>query len=259
MSAAGRRHHRPPSTRAASAGYTLAEATAALVVAGLLTAGLASVLALVARGASRHAQMTAAAETERTATAVLGLELRALTAADATFDHDSVRLRAFRGGGVVCERAGAELTLAWRGVRAPEPEKDSLLVLWPDGETVHRMEAVRAAGCDPADPGVRVTLSTLGSDGARPLAAYAFETGAYSLASFAFRYRRGAAGRQPLTDETLSDASSMRMHPGPGTSARVHVALHPRATTSGVTVEWALALPQGSAVPNELSPSTGDE
>lgn len=229
-------------------GFTLAEAMSALVVAALLTLGLASVLSLVARAAMRHALMTAAAETERTAPAILGAELRTLTAADATFDHDSVRLRAFRGGGIVCARVGAEVTIAWHGVRAPEPEKDSVLLLWEDGESAHRVQSTRAAACD-ATSAMRIELSGLDDAGPRPVAGFAFETGVYSLSSRALRYRRGAAGRQPLTEETLADHSTLRTHAEGTDAALVDVVLHDREGGGAAAIEWAVALPQGGVMP----------
>lgn len=229
-------------------GYTLAEAMSALVVAGLLTLGLAAVLAVVARAATRHAQVAIAAETERTAPAILGTELRSLTAADATFDGDSVRLRAFRGGGVVCARVGAEVVVAYKGVRAPEPEKDSVLLLWPDAESAHRVAAVRGGACGTADA-VRLALSGLDEDSARPIVGLVFETGAYSLAASAFRYRRGAAGRQPLTDETLTHRSSLRGRSLDAGAARADVVLHSKDFATSPALEWLVALPQGGVSP----------
>ncbi|HEX6589356.1 MAG TPA: hypothetical protein VF039_10055 [Longimicrobiales bacterium] len=226
-------------------GYTLAEATAALVAAGLLTVGLATVLGLVARAAARYAEVTSAAESERIVPAVLGAELRALTAADATFDHDSVRLRAFRGGGIVCDQVGNELTVAWEGMRAPEAVKDSLLVVRGQSESAHRIEAVRHTVCGEREA-LALQIAAFVEGGERALVAYAFETGAYSFATSAFRYRRGAAGRQPLTAENLSARSRMTLRPGPEPSARLDLALVPEASEAAV-VEWSVALPQARA------------
>lgn len=229
-------------------GYTLAEAMSALVVAGFLTAGLAAVLAMVARAATRHAQVATAAETERTTPAILGRELRALTAADATFGADSVRLRAFRGGGVVCARVGAEVVVAYEGVRAPEPEKDSVLLLWADAESAHRVAAVRSGSCGSADA-MRLELAELDRDSARPIVGLLFETGAYSLAASAFRYRRGAAGRQPLTDETLTNRSTLRGRLLDDDAARADVVLHSKDFGRSPALEWLVALPQGAVSP----------
>lgn len=231
-------------------GYTLAEAMSALVVAGMLTLGLASVLALVARAAARHARLAAVAETERTAPAILDAELRTHTAADVTFGDDSLRLRAFRGGGLVCARTEAELIVAWEGVRAPEPEKDSVLVVWDAGESAFRVESVRAGACEDA-PALRITPSQLPADGALPLAAFVFETGAYSVAASAFRYRRGAAGRQPLTEETLSSGSTVRARLPFGAGALVDVRLVSRYPDAAGGIDWLLTLPQGGSAPPE--------
>lgn len=243
--------------RAPEGGYTLAEALSALVVAGLLTLALAAVLAVVGRTAMRQAEAAASAETERTAPAILATELRALTAADAWFGSDSVRLRAFRGGGVVCARSGSQLTIAYDGYRQPEAAKDSVLLIWEEGEAAHPLAAVLApAVCDGATA-LRLDVAGLGGSGARPLLAFVFETGAYSVSASALRYRRGAAGRQPLTEETLTEASSLRAvaaHP-PSTEATVaRLVLYARDGGVAPGLEWALRLPQGGVTPQLVAP-----
>ena len=229
-------------------GYTLAEALVALLVAGVLTACLAVVLGVVGRVALRHAEAAAAAETERTVPAILGPELRNVTAADVRFAADSVRLRAFRGRGVVCESGPGSLTLDWTGARLPDPDKDSALVISAAGETAFRVTGVAAS--DACSSGsVRLALDRADLPDA-PLVALVFETGAYSIATSAFRYRLGSAGRQPLTEENLSIAgSALERVRHVGIAAAARVTLKSTEARRAPAVAWLLGMPQGAAQP----------
>ncbi len=239
------------------AGYTLAEATVALLVAGLLTVCLAAILAAVGRVALRYAQAASAAETERTVAAILGAELRTLTAADAVFDVDSVRLRAFRGVGTVCAASAAELVVAYRGVRLPEDDKDSVLLVWPHGELRADVMSITAApGCGGReDVGLRITTGRPLENASAPSLVLVFETGAYSIAGSAFRYRRGAAGRQPLTDQNLSHAgSSLRLLRSDLEYATTHVTLRALDARSTAGLSWRIHMPQGALSPGAAAP-----
>lgn len=229
-------------------GYTLAEALVALLVAGILTACLAVVLDAVARVALRHAGAAAAAETERTVAAILGPELRAATAVDVSFAADSVRLRAFRGRGIVCASETGSITMSYAGVRRPEDDKDSVLVI---GETAERtFDVAGVTSSDACGPGsVRLTIG--GADSLRaPLVALVFETGAYSIATSAFRYRLGSAGRQPLTEENLSSAGSgIDEVILPGHAAGARLTLESTEARGAPASVWLLGMPQGAARP----------
>lgn len=226
-------------------GYTLVEALVALLVAGALTLCLALVLAVIGRAAMRHAETSAAAETERTVAAILGAELRFLTAADATFANDSVRLRAFRGRGVVCAVRGDEVALSWQGVRLPEADKDSLLVVWEDREAVYDLDGAYAGGgC--SGESLRITIAQHAFARDTPLVVLAFETGAYSISGNAFRYRRGSAGRQPITEENLASAGGIAR--GDAGSAAILTMRAARAPRPAQT-RWWLGMPQGGLRP----------
>lgn len=238
-------------------GYTLAEATVALLVAGLLTLCFAGILAAVGRVAVRYGQTAGAAETERVVAAILGAELRALTAADAAFGADSVRMRAFRGAGVVCAASGPELLIAYRGVRLPEEDKDSVLLIWSDGERAVDLEASRAAdGCGSSEEStLRVVTDRSPADTVAPALALVFETGTYSIGGSAFRYRRGAAGRQPLTEQNLSSGgSSLRLVRGADGTAAAQVTLRAVEARRGPATSWRLRMVQGSARPGARPP-----
>ncbi|HUF12909.1 MAG TPA: hypothetical protein VMN78_07420 [Longimicrobiales bacterium] len=235
-------------------GCTLAEATVALLLAGLLTSCLACILLVTGRLAARHSRVSTESETERVVAAVLGGELRTLTAVDALFDPDSVRLRAFRGVGRVCAATAGTVIMRYRGVRAPEPDKDSVLLLWPDGEAAFDLEAAAVPAFCPGGEGAALAVGVpwrTAEETAPPAIALVFETGAYSLAGGAFRYRRGAGGRQPLTDATLSDTGSTLVevaHEGSLSSAAV-IRLLPDESPGAQPLSWRLLMPQRGARP----------
>lgn len=141
-------------------------------------------------------------EAVRTVSVVLGAELRHLTPDDvAATSTDSIRIRAFRGGGPVCFASGDQVHVGYRGIRQPDPARDSVLLLGPDSATVH---GLRSAGPAPGcTDGIDAQLESPPPAGA----GYAlfFETGAYSVTDGALRYRRGQGGRQPLTESVLRD------------------------------------------------------
>ena len=253
MSAARSADTRRADTRRADtrrSGYTLAEALVALLVAGLLTLCLATVLAVVGRASLRHAEITAAAETERTVAAVLGAEIRASTRADASFAGDSVRLRAFRGRGTVCGAAPGEIVVAYDGVRMPEEDKDSVLLVWADRESALDLTGALPGGAC-GGRSVRLLAPWTGADPSGvPLLALVFETGAYSVAGGAFRYRRGSAGRQPLTEENLSSAASgITLVVRAGGAAAARVTLRTLDSRRAPPVSWPLGMPQGARTP----------
>lgn len=245
-----------------SAGYTLAEATVALALAGMLTLCLAVILAAVGRLASAQAKVAAIADTERTVAAILGLELRALTAADATFGSDSVRLRAFRGAGRVCAADDDLLVVAYHGVRQPDADKDSVLLIWPSGEAAAQIDAVTAAGAGSCAEGVTLRApwrsfapAAEPSTMQPPSFAVVFETGAYSIAAAALRYRRGAGGRQPLTEANLAAASSLSLVDLADARATAAVVrLLGIGSTPTTARQWRLLMPQGSAMPAAPGP-----
>lgn len=234
-------------------GYTLAEALVALLVAGILIVGLAGVLALVGRVALRLTQTAAAAETERVVPAVLGAELAALTAVDVAFGGDSVRLRAFRAGGVVCSLDGSELALEYGGVRRPEEEKDSVLLVWDDGEAAFEIESVLTGGCAGTES-VRLHLVRPPQSDAPPLFALIYESGTYSIAASAFRYRRGHAGRQPLTAENLTPASALDGWMAHDDVLVAGIVLYPTHAQGSIAFEWRRRLSQGRAYPAVHAP-----
>lgn len=172
-------------------------------------------LAAQRRAAAMIAARADAAETERIAEVVLGEELRAgVSGRDhAAAAGDSLRLRAFRGVGLVCPGTVGEavaLEVRYSGVRLPEPAKDSALVLGTDLRWRAAALQARTAAADSCPPVGEWPAErwTLDPPPGNAVVARIFESGVYALQDHALRYRRGLGGRQPLTPELLRDEGS---------------------------------------------------
>jgi hypothetical protein len=240
-------------------GHSLAELTVALFLVAFLGSVVATLLSGSLRAVTGLVERSEVAEARRTVAALLQEELGiGVPGRDWAPDGEhAIGLRAFRGYARVCG-AGAEpgsWRVAWVGIRAPDPDRDSLLVLRADGGWLPAgftgagtaAAAGAAAPCS-AGPGERVAdwqvagvpgppvpfPSSLpwGVDPPALLLRY-FERGRYSLEDGAFRYRRGAAGRQPLTPEVV--ASESRFHPlaGGGVEVELHLLLRPGVPAPG--------------------------
>jgi prepilin-type N-terminal cleavage/methylation domain-containing protein len=164
----------------------------------------------------------------RSARSVLRRELRAGRAGTdwRVYPPDSVKLRAFRGAAWVCPGVdhGVPLLVAWRGVRQPDPEKDSVLLLDDAGywSAAELTASSRTPERCPAAP----TVTVMGWEVSppptgTPVLARLFESGSYHIADGALRYRRGAGGRQPLTAPVLrTPPSGLELA---GTSISLHL------------------------------------
>lgn len=184
-------------------GMTLVECMIALVLASLVGAAVMSVLATQNRLLRSLTDRSADADALRLTAGVLREEIRWIdpTRDIRSISDDSIALRAFRGGGRVCAGAVDMVTVAYAGVRLPDADKDSVLLRTAAGEEARAIRDVVEAPCD-GEPGLRLRL-----DSVAPIpAAYAlvFESGSYFLQNRALRYRLGAEGRQPLTDERFA-------------------------------------------------------
>lgn len=209
-------------------GVALLEALIAATLCAVLLLVLAALLVGLGRLGALEAADVEVAESVRIARHVLGTELRGLAPADFRAAADSVRLRAPRGLAVACRSTARGALASWEGARAPDPGKDSALVLSPDGAeaVLALVDAGVGAGCGAA--------KSYALDFGRPLAAgtvlIVFETGVYAAADSALRYRRGAAGRQPLTAVNLLDSvASFRSGTVPLFAARLAAGTRPRA------------------------------
>ena len=195
------------------AGFTLAEILTALLLSYLVMAlalGMVARQREVLRLLGDRAERLAAA---RTARHVLGQEARAAAGEGAwAVGPDSLALRAFRGHALVCPGGvdGAEIHVAATGTRAPDPAKDSVLLVLASGGTaalalVERGPSHAPCPFGPAAPERWLLSGIVPRD---VVAASWFERGAYHFSGGALRYRRGLAGRQPLTPEVLRTPGS---------------------------------------------------
>jgi hypothetical protein len=194
-------------------GASLAEALVALMLGlFLLHLGLES-LARLRSAESRLLRREDALVALRVGRHVLRTELgRGRPGRDWGVEGDSLPLRAFRGVAVVCssDSATAELVVSYRGDRAPDPAKDSVLLIGSDGgEIVRALVSTRSAsGCDPGDGGASRNWELDAGVGRTPVLGRLFERGSYHLSGHALRYRRGMSGRQPLTPEVWSPSTA---------------------------------------------------
>jgi len=229
----------------APVGFTLLETLVALLLSCLV---IALVLGVLAR--QRAVLASLAARADRLAAVRLTRHLLLTEGRQAAGDFawaagaDSFALRAFRGYAVVCACVEAEREILVRaeGVRSPDPAKDSILVLLSTGRVQALALLDRSPSGEPClgvlEPTERWTLSDRVGPGA--VAARWFEHGTYYLTGGALRYRRGQAGRQPLTPEVLTGPGT-GFRPGVGTvgiSLRIE---HPPASREGwdFTMRWS--------------------
>lgn len=191
----------------------------ALTLGGALLASALGLLAVRRRGAEALLHHADALVTLRTARTVLGEELRrGMEGRDwAALAGDSVHLRAYRGWATVCSSGSPGQVLArYGGSRQPDPRKDSLLVLGPEGRWRAVTLVARAPStlrC-PQAPELPTERWAVAPPIATPAVVRVFETVSYHLSGGAVRIRRGRGGRQPLTPDALADAST-GLRPGP--------------------------------------------
>lgn len=181
-------------------GASLVELVIVLGLFSLVLGGLARFVAGQGRIARTQLEATRFAEAVRASRVVFQGEVRAISSHDITATGpDSVRLRAFRGGGAVCSASGASLGVLYRGHRQPDPTKDSVVVITALGEEFRAVEEVAGTGC--GGDGILIVLDA--ATVPDPAFVLIYETGAYHLANGALRYRRGESGRQPLVEAIL--------------------------------------------------------
>ncbi len=191
-------------------GFSLLEAlVATLLLFLVLQSGLA-VFSQFRVAVSRVAHRAEVLETIRTVAWILPEELSGGQPGRdwGPVFRDSIPLRAFRGLAMVSSGfpGGKGMSVCYRGIRAPNAEKDSVLLLGTDGRwTPHELVSrVRGeAGCMSVEEGWWETWR-LDPAPVESVLARVFERGSYHIADGAFRYRRGRGGRQPLTPERIS-------------------------------------------------------
>jgi hypothetical protein len=190
-------------------GFSVLEALLALMLFAIVLPVGWGLLARHRTAGSEVAQRAEAVETVRTVAWLLsqeasmgreGIDWQIL-------GGDSMRIRAFRSLALV-ERGSEEgswIRVCRRDIRAPAPEKDSVLLLGVDGRwRVHDLVDQRSTSQEcPEDWGGKVHRWELSPPPTAAVLARVFESGSYHFANGALRYRRGEGGRQPLTPERI--------------------------------------------------------
>lgn len=184
-------------------GVTLPELALVAWLFAVVLLGLARFATAQGRLAAAAHDRVRAEDLVRTTAMVLDGELRHSATADRSVGPDSVRLRAFRGVGIICERNGSDVRIRYRGVRSPNPEKDSALVVTDSATAGVAFPVSGVAHDDGCGQGYRLTLGEAVPTRGMVLV---FETGSYYLTGGALRYRRGRGGRQPVTEAVLAGA-----------------------------------------------------
>jgi hypothetical protein len=189
-------------------GAALLELLTALTLLAMLTAACAVLVHSQSMMLRSISENSAADETLRTTRMIVRAEFQDLSPSDVrSIAGDSVAARVFRAWAIVCDVDSTLATLRYRGIREPEADKDSLLVLGEERAVAFSDAALPREPCPALASEERIAVRT-----ARPLRPNAvvllFESGSYHLATRALRYRRGLEGRQPVTDELIDDRSS---------------------------------------------------
>lgn len=204
----------------ADRGVTLLELLLSLLLFSVVVQGAWKVLASHRTAAADVAERAEALETVRTIAWILGEELPGVKAGEDWWwlGTDSLQLRAFRGVGIVAEIAPEEswASVCYRGIRRPNPEKDSVLVLERDGRwQVHGLQG-RKRGEQPCPSlgGGWTEDWILNPFPVDPVLGRVFERGSYHLVNGALRYRRGEGGRQPLTPPRIESGGFFLGGPG---------------------------------------------
>ena len=194
-------------------GFTVSEALVGLVLMLLLLLVVWTLTEGAAHAAVGIADRAEGLAGARAVAWVLGEELEG---ARALVDvgppaADSFGIRAFRGTAIVCAEEDSVTFIVRRvGTRSPDPDKDSVLTLTPDGRWLGaRLKAwSRAPGTCPSRSGGREEHWYFRDPAAGGVLFRLFERGSYHLTGGALRYRIGKGGRQPITPIVLDPAGS---------------------------------------------------
>jgi hypothetical protein len=198
-------------------GWLLAETMVAMILTALLIASVSALLSGAIRWSRSLSARADALEVVRTVWVVLGEETR--TGRPGLDWHvvakEELALRSFQGVARICESGSTEAgwTVAYRGRRPPDPDRDSLLVLRSDGDwqAMDLTASAPSEACEPLEGEIVYRWVTEGPPPSVPVLARNYVFGSYHLADRAFRYRGASGGRQPLTAEVLSPLSGFRL------------------------------------------------
>ena len=205
-------------------------------VAAALGAMVATTGTALLRAQARIAEQTTLRsernDAMRSALLTLHAELRALTSADIrAVGRDSVAGRILRGVATVCGERDGRTLVRYRGLRLPDPSKDSASQVGVEnvGALISVSAAAGACVIQTGEETLAVALTTRASPGSMWLV---FESGAYHLNGNALRYRRNGESRQPITSEVI-DVKRSAFSTAPVSMTRaLHVSLTDKRTAA---------------------------
>ena len=192
----------------ARAGVALLEILVAATLASLVMASAALLLHAQGRIAQQILERSERSDAARSTLLTLAEEWRAVVPAVDIYAAaaESVATRIFRGAAVVCGHAPNKILIRYRGLRLPDPAKDSALQLAAESAVAFHTVAADS-GC-PRAPGEQVLAIDSVAGASRGSMWLLFESGGYHLSAHALRYRRGAESRQPITNQLFDDRGS---------------------------------------------------
>lgn len=223
-------------------GFTLAETLVGFLLTALLVQAGWTLFATYRKAGGRAWEVAEGLETVRTIAWLLGEEFGGSEPLRDWWpgSGDTISLRAYRGLAIVGGReAGGGVRVCFRGIRSPNPEKDSVLFLGEDGGwTAHGLaRRVRGEpGCMGSGEGWEEVWEV---DPVPKQAVFGriYERGSYHFALGALRYRRGGGGRQPLTPGRISSGTiGGGVGPGDGLLWSIQLS-HPGSR--GDTLPWS--------------------
>ncbi len=190
------------------AGVALLELIVAAVLSTIVVA--AAVLLLQTQGTVGRMITTRSERNDatRSAFAILRAELRHHTSSDIhAVGRDSIASRIFRGFAIVCGFNAPDVFVRYKGLRLPNPAKDSALQVGPENAVAIASVRADSAAC-PRNAGDQI-LALRWSAPPRVGASWIiFESGSYHVSTHALRYRQSAGTRQPVTTDAFDDGRS---------------------------------------------------
>jgi hypothetical protein len=189
-------------------GAALLEVLVAAALASLVVTSAALLLQAQSSMAHRTTASSERTDAARSAMLTLSAEWRTLVPASDIYAiaRDSLNARVFRGIAVVCRHTANRTVVRYRGLRLPDPAKDSALQIGPEN-TAALTTVAPDSGCAPA-PREQVLSFDWTASAAVGSIWLLFESGGYHLGSYALRYRRGTEARQPITNEVIDHRRS---------------------------------------------------
>jgi hypothetical protein len=194
----------------ARAGMALTEVLVAAVLSGVVLASSALLLSGQSRLARSITERSERNDAARSVLMILHSELNALLPEQdlRAVARDSIASRIFRGVAVVCGFRSGWIYARYRGLRMPDPAKDSVVQLGIENAAAFASASVSDDACPHTSSEHVIALSWRVAPPLIGSIWLVFESGSYHLNANALRYRRGLESRQPITNEVINDRAS---------------------------------------------------